>query len=274
VSEANYAYLDNGKAKVNIDHKKCIACGACIKICMHNARSYEDDTARFIADIQKGEEISMIVAPASRTNFEDWKKVLAWLRTMGVRAIFDVSLGADICTWAHIRYIQAANPQPLISQPCPAIVNYITKYRHELMGNLSPIHSPMLCTAVFMRKKLNIKHRIAALSPCIAKAHEFEDAGYVSYNVTFAKLEEYIRSEGIHLPDEEFRFNSIESSLGKIYPMPGGLKENIEYYLGKSLRIDKSEGQGTVYRALDEYAQADGDCLPALFDVLNCPEGC
>ncbi len=274
VSEANYAYLDNGKAKVNIDHNKCIVCGACIKICMHNAREYADDTLKFIEDLQKGEEISMIVAPANRANFEDWKKVLAWLRAMGVHAIFDVSLGADICTWAHIRFIQTRNPQPLITQPCPVIVNYIIKYRHELLKNLSPVHSPMLCTAVFMKKKLNISHKIAALSPCIAKAHEFEDTGHVSYNVTFAKLAEYIRNENIRLPDEDFRFNSVESSLGKIYSMPGGLKENIEYYLGKNLRIDKSEGQGTVYRALDEYAQADPDCLPAVFDVLNCPEGC
>jgi hypothetical protein len=45
-------------------------------------------------------------------------------------------------------------------------------------------------------------------------------------------------------------------------------------HLGKALRIDKSEGQGTVYRDLDRFANRMGKQLPAIFDVLNCPEGC
>jgi hypothetical protein len=56
--------------------------------------------------------------------------------------------------------------------------------------------------------------------------------------------------------------------------MPGGLKENVEYYVGKSLRVDKSEGQKFVYKTLDEYARQPRSNLPVLLDVLNCPEGC
>ncbi len=47
--------------------------------------------------------------------------------------------------------------------------------------------------------------------------------------------------------------------------MPGGLKENIEFYMGNSLRVDKSEGQSTVYIALDEYAKEKEDNLPDVF---------
>jgi hypothetical protein len=56
--------------------------------------------------------------------------------------------------------------------------------------------------------------------------------------------------------------------------MPGGLKENVEYYLGKSIRIDKSEGPEIVYGDLDEYARVPESRLPVLFDVLNCLDGC
>jgi iron only hydrogenase large subunit-like protein/molecular chaperone GrpE (heat shock protein) len=274
ISEANIAYLENGKIKVKIDPSKCIACGACINICQHEAREYIDDTHRFLEDIAQGEKISLIVAPANRTNFREWERVLNWLKNLGVRAVYDVSLGADICTWAHIRYLQSSEAHPLITQPCPAIVNYISKYKPELLDHLSPIHSSMLCTAVFVKNNLKNNDRLAALSPCIAKSSEFEDTGLVKYNVTFSRLAQYIRSHAIELPEGDFSFNGTEASLGRIYSMPGGLKENIEFYLGKSVRIEQSEGQDTVYKTLDTYAAEDIQNLPRVFDVLNCPEGC
>jgi iron only hydrogenase large subunit-like protein len=274
VTEANIAFSDNGIGKVRIDSRKCISCGACIGVCQHEARTYMDDTELFFNDLRNGENISIFVAPAAFTNFQELRGMLSWLRSLGVQYVFDVSLGADICTWAHIKWIQKHKPGPIITQPCPAIVNYITKHRTELMGNLSPVHSPMLCTAIFMQKYMGITDKIAAISPCIAKSNEFEDTGIVSYNVTFKKIKEFIIRNNIELHDDAFEYDHIDSSLGRIYPMPGGLKENIEFYLGKSIRIDKSEGQSSVYKALDEYATESTAHLPPVFDVLNCAEGC
>jgi iron only hydrogenase large subunit-like protein len=117
-------------------------------------------------------------------------------------------------------------------------------HKNELLPYLSPVHSPMLCTAIYMNKYEGIKDKIAALSPCIAKAHEFDATKHVEYNVTFKKLYEYIQREGIRLPREQSGFDHADSSLGALFSMPGGLKENVEQYLGKSLRIDKSEGNG------------------------------
>ena len=275
VEGANIAYEDgNDSIKVKTDHKQCIVCGACIDTCRHGSRSYYDDTERFLSDLQSGAPISMFAAPAIRTNGENWGRLLTWLRQKGVRKIYDVSLGADICTWAHIRYIQKEKPKSIITQPCPAIVNYVLIYKHDLLPYLSPVHSPMLCTAIYMRKYENIGDRLAALSPCIAKAHEFEETRYVEYNVTLKRLFEYIRDNNIMLPRQESGFDHMDSSLGLLYPMPGGLKENVELYLGKALRIDKSEGQGVVYKALEEFSVQNDKDLPAIFDVLNCPEGC
>ena len=274
VPEANIAFMQDGKIRVRVDAAKCIACGACIKACQHSARDYQDDTECFIQDLQNGAELSLLVAPAVRTNVQGWQAVLAWLKSMGVRLVFDVSLGADICTWAHIRHIEKERPATLISQPCPAIVNYIIKYRPELADWLSPVHSPMACTAVFMKKYMNVSGAIAALSPCVAKKYEFDETGLIQYNVTFKKLGEYMDRHHIRVPEAPFEFDHIESSLGKIYPMPGGLKANLEHYLGNALRVDKSEGQSMVYRHLDLLAQENEKNLPPVFDVLNCPEGC
>ncbi len=274
IHEANVAYLEKGQIKVKIDPSKCIACGACLNVCQHEARELCDDTERFFSDLERGVKISLIVAPAFRSNFDDWASILAWLKSQGVSAVIDVSLGADICTWAHIRYIEKSAPQSLITQPCPAIVGYVEKYRPELIDKLSPVHSPMLCTAVFMKKYLRIPDSIAALSPCAAKRNEFDETGLVGYNVTFKKLAAYIRERGIRIPKADFTFDHMDASLGRIYAMPGGLKENVEFYLGKALRVDKSEGQSNVYRHIDAFAQETEENLPPLFDVLNCPEGC
>jgi len=275
IHEANVATVQkDGQIKVKIDNSKCIACGNCLIACHHGSRHYSDDTERFFKDLRAGVPISIFAAPAVRSNFDDYGRLFKWLRSLGIRQVYDVSLGADICTWAHIRYIQKNGPKPIISQPCPAIVNYVLIHRNELLKHLSPIHSPMLCTAVYMRKYEKVGTKIAALSPCVAKTHEFEATRIVDYNVTFKNLDKYITDNRIALPLESSGFDAYEAGLGSLYPMPGGLKESVEHYLGKTLRVDKSEGPDIVYKALDEYAKQPSSRLPVLFDVLNCAEGC
>ena len=275
IGEANISTVDaDGNIKVEADNDKCVVCGACLLVCHHGSRKYEDDTERFFDDLADGVPISLFAAPAVQTNFLDWQRMFTWLRSLGVDKIYDVSLGADICTWAHIRTIEKGGAGPLISQPCPSIVNYILMHKNELAKNLSPVHSPMLCTAIYMKKYDNVNTKIAALSPCIAKAHEFDETQLVDYNVTFKSLVEYIRDRGITFPAQQSGFDNFQAGIGVLYPLPGGLRENVEHYFGKGLRIDKSEGAQMVYKALDEYAVQSTTQLPALFDVLNCMEGC
>lgn len=274
VHEANIAYLENGAIKVKTDSEKCIACGACLEVCQHDARTFIDDTERFFADMERGDAITLMVAPSFRSNFANGDAILAWLKLQGISTVVDVSLGADICTWAHLRHIEAHHPHALITQPCPAIVAYVEKHKPELVSLLSPVHSPMLCTAVFLRKYLHNTEKIAVLSPCVAKKNEFDETHIVSYNVTFKRLAAFMSQRGIDVPDAPFEFDHVASSLGRIYAMPGGLKENVEYYIGKAVRVDKSEGQSTVYGHIDELACEAESNLPAIFDVLNCPDGC
>ena len=275
IDEANVAYMENDKTKVRVDSTQCIACGACMHICHHDSRTFEDDTERFFADLRRGVPISVFCAPASRASLEEWDKILAWLEQLGVRKIYDVSMGADICVWGYIRYIQKHNPPSLITQPCPAIVDYILLHHNELIPYLSPVQSPMLCTAIYMKKYQRINDKIAAISPCIAKVNEFEEnGGTVSYNITFVKLEEYIKRNNIRLPAHGRGYDHIDSSLGSVFSMPGGLKENVEFMIGKELRVDKCEGQRVVYKALDAFGKENRANLPVIFDVLNCAEGC
>ena len=270
----NITYQDDvGCIKVKIDNNQCIACGRCISACKHEVRYFEDDTERFFDDLSKGVNISLIAAPSIKTNIPNYKNLFTYLKKLGVNKIYDVSLGADICIWAHVKHIKKYGASPIITQPCPAIVSYCEIYRHDLLPKLSPIHSPMACVSIYMKQYHGINDSIAALSPCIAKSKEFESTELGQYNVTFLNLIEYLNRNNIVLPKEETQFDSGESGLGSMFPMPGGLKENIEYFMGKELHIAKAEGS-SVYDKLSIYAQTPEEFLPDIFDVLNCSEGC
>ena len=271
---ANITYQDEeGNIKVKVDSDKCIQCGRCVSVCAHESRYYIDDTEIFFKDLAEGKPVSLIAAPSTLTSIPDYKRLFTLLKKLGVKHIYDVSLGADICIWAHVRYIEKYKPKSLITQPCPSIVTYCEKYRHDLVPSLSPVQSPMACTSIYMKKYMGIDDRIAAISPCIAKTNEFISTGLVQYNVTFTKLLAYLEENAFELPLEETGFDHLEGGLGALFPMPGGLKENIEFFLGNKLHITKAEGYN-IYEKLDKYAETEEEILPEIFDVLNCLEGC
>lgn len=279
VEDANIAKLDeNGTLRIDIDDEKCIKCGACIRACAHGSRSFEDDMERFIRDLNSGQEIAMIAAPAIKIAFEgNWRHALQWLRNHGIQRIYDVSFGADICTWAHVRYLQQNPGKKVISQPCAAVVNYVQRHQPDLVSHLSPIHSPMLCLVVYIRKVLGYRGKIAALSPCIAKIEEFRETRMIDYNVTMSHLKDYFEQEHIDLPAvkiySEFEFDDNQGLEGAIYPRPGGLMNNLLIHL-PDLQVITSEGTDKLYKDLDIYLDQKNEYLPDVFDVLNCEMGC
>ncbi|MBE5866268.1 MAG: 4Fe-4S dicluster domain-containing protein [Lachnospiraceae bacterium] len=263
--------------RIEVHSENCINCGACFDICEHNARSFCDDTEQFFEDLRKGQRISVILAPAFKANYPDqYERVLGGLKKLGVNHIISVSFGADITTWAYINYISKNNFTGGISQPCPAIINYIEHYEPELIKKLVPIHSPMMCTAIYAKKYMNITDKLAFISPCIAKKAEITDPntnGYVSYNLTFAHLMEYVRRHNIM---GESISDEVSYGLGSIYPMPGGLKENVYWFCGEDVFVRQVEGEKRAYEFLKDYKKRvqRNDHLPFMVDILNCERGC
>lgn len=248
LNEANVSQKINGKTVISINETNCIHCGACTKACSHHARYYDDDTEAFFRDLANGSRITVMVAPSVKVAFENnWRQVLSFVRKSGAEKIYDVSFGADICTYMHLKAVAEKRVDKIISQPCAAITDYILKYRHELIPYLSPVHSPILCGAVYIKKYIGDNNPIAVISPCIAKKTEFEDTGLVKYNITFAELRKYIKNNRINLPDNSFEFDGLPSYSGAIYPIPGGLKECL-LAMNPNLTIISSEGVPKVYR--------------------------
>ncbi|MBR1760110.1 MAG: diguanylate cyclase [Schwartzia sp.] len=277
---ANQVYLAaDGSRKVRVDSRYCIDCGACFRACDHQARDYRDDTERFFADLSGEAPVGVAAAPSLLTNFKEPGRLLGWLKSLGAAHIYDVSLGADIATWAMLRAMKEQNLDSVIAQPCPSVVKYCESYHPELLDYLAPVQSPLICLAIYLRKYRGFAGKLAFLSPCIAKSGEIEDAntgGLVQYNVTFAKLREKMARDGVDLSAFPVAgFEEKAAGIGHVYSRPGGLAETVRA-VEPGLWIRQVDGARRTYAYLREYLErrARGEAVPAIVDILNCNGGC
>ncbi len=262
-----------GEIKTSVIRENCIACGECIKACHHGARSYNDDSEAFLKALSAGQVEAVVVAPAFLLNYPAlYKKVFGWLRAKGVKYIWDVSFGADITTVLYVKAIKEMGLSAVIAQPCRTIVASIERYYPKLLPLLSPVGSPMHCTAVYMKKEKGI-NRIWGISPCISKSDEFAAHKALEGNVTFKALMEAYRADPKNSSYTAVEFDSPESLVGFWYPTPGGLKESVEQVFGKGYHVKRIEGAQVTQAYLTEINHKPQN-LPLLIDILNCTEGC
>lgn len=265
---------------VKIRHDTCIGCGECIKACTHQARLPKDDTTRFFQDLAAGVPMITIAAPAIASSFPgQYLNFNGWLASLGVKAAFDVSFGAELTVRSYLDHVQKNSPQLVIAQPCPAIVNFIELNEPRLLPHLAPADSPMLHIMKMIRRKHPeyARHKIAVLSPCVAKKREFLATGHGDYNVTMSRLREEIKARNIDLsrfPEVDYANPPAERAV--LFSTPGGLLRTAERWnpaIGNVSR--KIEGPHTIYEYLHELADHVGKPgTPLLVDCLNCELGC
>ncbi len=278
VMDANISVTKDGRNYIYVDDDKCLHCGRCLDTCRHNARVYRDDTDNFLADLAQGESISLLVAPSFFVMYESSaSQILGYLKHLGVRLIYDVSFGADIATWAYLSYLTEHPSKGSIAPPCSAVVNYIQKYSKVLFDKIIPVYTPLLCLAVYLRKYLNNTDKLAFLSPCIAKKDEISspaNRGLVQYNVTFMHLLSAI--DDTDLSSFYAKAQPLGCGLGRIYPTPGGLAENMRLFIEPENIIRDIHGEENVYEyfSLLEQRILQERELPYLVDCLNCRRGC
>ncbi|MGN0696415.1 MAG: [Fe-Fe] hydrogenase large subunit C-terminal domain-containing protein, partial [Oscillospiraceae bacterium] len=266
-----------GKFLTEIDPDKCISCGACIPACPKEARYYTDDTTAFMNYIKK-HRAALVVSPAIRKAFPDkWKKILDHFKDQGV-SVYDASFGADIAVWAALRVIEQNKAGNMISADCPAVVNHIYMYKPSLAKYLSPVFSPEICEAVYLRNYLRRDGAIGILVPCTAKISEFADNEYADYALTFDKLTEYfdrkhIRIEKNTSDDDTYPFDDKPGQFGPVYFRPSGAMEILRLFNDK-LRVCSSSGMDRISGELDCYEDIPEERRPKLFCAMACTGGC
>jgi len=138
-----------------------------------------------------------------------------------------------------------------------------------------PIVSPMMATAVFIKKYLGQKEKLAFLGPCVSKKLEFSYKGfeeYLSYNLTYERLEDGIKGVDIsrYLAEAE-----LEHGIGCILPLQSGIKKSIENIIGFNKVIFEMMGKDASLNYLKRQFDENKDNKNLyLLSTLICKNGC
>ena len=270
-------------SKVYVDGRKCLSCGKCIGNCVNKARYYTDDTDLFFQALDQNEKISLIVEPSF---FSHYKKqayhILGYLKFLGVQKIYSSSFGSEISLWAHVKYIKENSKLPdykkaFIANTCPVFVNFINRYKSELRHKIIKVHSPLMCTAIYVNKYLNDNNKLVYLGPCIGSKIEImspDTMGRVSLNVTFNKLMKKI--EDVDTSDYYAEPDLQSSGFGNYVSVAGGMKACISYFFPRNEELVSYSGiNDNTIEMLSYSLNHDYPGTQPLFaEVISCTNGC
>lgn len=271
---------DGSQNHVNVNPDLCVGCGACIRTCDHDARYGLDDFDTFMSAHIGKKDIVAIVAPAIAANFPDqYLNFNGWLKSIGVKACFDVSFGAELTVKSYLEAIKKKNLKNVIAQPCPALVGYIEVYLPELLSTLAPADSPMMHTMKMVNNFYD-KHKnseFLIVSPCYAKKREFEEIGIGTYNVTIKSFDKYFKDKNIVLTQyPSIPYDNPDAERAVLFSTPGGLLRTAQREVpGIETKTRKIEGRHIIYEYLEKLPQSIQEgTAPLLIDCLNCDMGC
>jgi iron-only hydrogenase group A len=245
---------------ISLADSPCVKCGQCSAHCPTGAITENDETVKVWRALQDENKYCIVeIAPAVRVAIGEafgfplgenlTGKLYAALRRMGFRAVFDTNFGADVTIVEEAnefveRFTKHPERLPLITSCCPAWVDFMEKFHHDMIDNFSTCKSPhqivgVLSKTYFARKKRidPAKAYIVSIMPCTAKKYEItrSDEMFASghqdidVSLTTRELARMIKQAGIDfasLPDEESDHILGEySGAGTIFGVTGGVME-------------------------------------------------
>ncbi|MDP2812076.1 MAG: [Fe-Fe] hydrogenase large subunit C-terminal domain-containing protein, partial [bacterium] len=169
-------------------NKDCIYCGQCLTHCPVGA--FEGVGEFESADnwtIAKGKTVVFQFAPSIRVSIGEefglpvgtvvTGKLIAAIRKLGVKHVFDVSVGADVTTIEEARElldrIKNNKPLPMFTSCCPGWVKYAEFYRPDILPYLTTVRSPEIIMGglikTYWAKKQGINPKdivVVSIMPC------------------------------------------------------------------------------------------------------------
>ena len=235
----------------------CVKCGQCILNCPVGAihEHYQIDEVEYL--LSTGKDVIVQTAPSVRASLGELfgmeagtnvtGKMVAALKQLGFRQVFDTNLGADLTIMEEanelVERITNKGKLPLITSCSPGWINFIEMFYPELLGHLSSCKSPMQMLSAMIKTYYAWKQgkrskdlKVVAIMPCTAKKYEaarkeLRSSGVRDTDVvlTTRELGELIKRKGIkfeELEDEEFDDPlGISTGAGALFGATGGVME-------------------------------------------------
>jgi iron-only hydrogenase group A len=236
----------------------CINCGQCILVCPTGAlseRSYINEISAALSDPTK--TVVVQHAPAVSVSLaeefglppgEDVDgKMVAALRRMGFKRVFDTSFTADLTIMEEgselVHRIKTGGTLPMLTSCSPGWIKFVEEFYPDFIPNVSTCKSPQQMMGAIIKNFWAQREGIApadvvsvSIMPCTAKKFECsrEEMGHgyvpdVDFVLTTRELGELIRLFGIDLngiaPETADTPFGERSSAGKLFGASGGVME-------------------------------------------------
>lgn len=246
--------MENSSAAIVPEH--CILCGNCVSVCPTGAKKIRDDLSRARRIVDKTREdlnenrprIIASLAPSWVSSFQGIspQAMVKALESLGFDTVSETSTGAEALSLACAKFLEKKQSGIFISSACPSAVRMITRYYPKLTDLIIPLPSPVIVHTMGLKKIFGTNSRIIFINPCIAKKEEADNhPELMDVSITFNDLKKWLKSAGLDLEkidnsgfDNSGFDNSVSHTFfpngldkGLLYPVEGGMNENILQYL-------------------------------------------
>jgi len=265
------------EGQAQLIEKKCVLCGRCVVECPQGAKQVESQLPAVIAAIATGRFVALSLAPSFIAAFPEYTlpALAARLSRLGFSLIEETAVGAEQVS-RHYSRLLANAVKPVVSACCPVVINIITKYYPELVGNLAPVASPMLVHAKLLKHRYGDDIFTVFAGPCIAKLDESrQDGSLMDAAITFRQLREWlVQTADPSAAAETAPATEGEAARGlaRYYPIAGGILKSfvrIESTATDIISVDGLENCLEVFAALRK-----GEIAPRFVEALACTGGC
>jgi len=253
--------------------ERCIACGNCTVVCKQGAKVYRRSVEPLKNLLGSDRKVYALVAPSYVAEFDeaaDPDIFAGMLLKMGFSKVFEVGMGADLVAREYEILINSNPGKGYINSDCPAIVAFIEKYHPQLTSSLSPVVSPMVATARYLRNQEAGDAALVFIGPCIAKKDESDEVDVV---ITFSELRQMLTARRIRPSNAEAAaFSSPLAMKGAGFPVSRGLLQSMTLKDNHvDHRIIVAEGRVHFQEAIRDFG--DGQLGDMHLELLCC-EGC
>lgn len=275
---------EQGRAKINYD--KCVSCGMCIVNCPFGAIADKSQIFQVIQAIKSETPVYAIVAPAFVGQFGpkvNLKTIDDAMGQLGFAGVYEVSIGADLCTIEEAEDFLHNVPSKLNfmgTSCCPSWSVMAKKEFPEFEKNISMALTPMVLTARLVKKE-HPNCKIVFIGPCSAKKLEASRKSVrsdVDFVLTFEELMGLFTAKNVNfnkLKENPLRNETSADARG--FAVAGGVAQavvNVVKRMNPDLEIKVESVQGLHNcKKLLQQAKA-GKYDGYLLEGMACPMGC
>jgi iron only hydrogenase large subunit-like protein len=263
-------------------HSDCIYCGACVLVCPVSAKKVRDDVKKVKSLLLRHPKVMVSLAPSFVTEFpnlSDQQMVMA-LQALGFAQVSETALGAQEVSKQVSQFIGKQEEGVFISSACPSVVELICKHYPQYKKNITPLLSPLLTHAKYLKQSYGDDTPIVFIGPCIAKKTESDEfPDLLEAVLTFSDLRKWFEEENI----DPYLFEEVKNTevfvpgkagKGALYSMDGGMimgiKDNSTATDAVCMSFSGIANIQAVLKDLDKYKKSD-----VLFlELLACSGGC